>query len=97
MDCSSPERLVSQKSEKVLNMQFHVTAKVTALVCMPIEADSEEDARAKAGQLAVVPIDDGTSTPTPPQQCWIELSIPDNEILVLDAIEEKSLDQLNES
>lgn len=78
-------------------MQFHVTAKVTALVCMPIEADSEADARAKAGELAVVPIDDGAGTPAPPEQCWIELSIPDNEVLVLDAIEEKSLDQLNES
>ncbi len=77
-------------------MKFQVNVKVTALVSVPIEADSEEEAKEKASKLAVVAIDDGAGTPFPPHQCWVQLNFPDNEILVLDAVESRALDQLNE-
>lgn len=76
-------------------MKFQVNVRVVALVTIPIEADSKEEAMAQANRLAVVPINDEATASSPPQQSWIRLNIPDNEILVLDAIEERVLDELN--
>lgn len=76
-------------------MKFQVNVRVVALVTIPIEADSKEEAMAQANMLAVVPIHDEATASTPPQQSWIRTGIPDNEILVLDAIEERALDELN--
>ena len=77
-------------------MKFHVNVKVVALVTVSVEADSKEDAMARAGELAVVPINGGTAGPIPPRQSWVNLALPDNQILVLDAIGERVLDALNE-